>query len=250
MLERMREARFAGDFIFEFELRHLPRRGEATLYRGTLFGTWTAAGRLTRVHIDPVPEKDGMVAPGVGPIRLLIHNGPDPWVVRWESEKEVPVLLKGAALFEPVIPGLTYTPFDLQMPFLYWEEDTYEGADRVKGRPAQIFRMKPPADIQNARPELDSVRLAIDEDYLALLRVELLGEDGDALKSFRILNFKKVMEEWVVKSIDLVDEESRDKTRFRVLSAAMGLDLVDSNFEAGRLGSPFRYPEGIAFESL
>ncbi len=249
-LERMRGARFAGDFVFEFELRHLPRQGEAILYRGTLFGTWTEAGRLNRVHIDPVPAGDGAVKPGLQPIRLLIHNGAVPWVLRWDPGEDRAVLVEGKALFEPLIPGLTYTPFDLQMPFLFWEDSTYEGPDRVKGRPAQVFRMRPPIETREAQPELEAVRLAIDEDYLALLRVELLGENEETLKSFRILNFKKVMEEWIVKSIDLVNEESRDKTRFRVLSAAMGLELDPSNFAVDRLGAPFRYPEGISFESL
>ena len=35
--------------------------------------------------------------------------------------------LTGDALREPILPGIVYTPFDLQMPFLYWEDYNYEG---------------------------------------------------------------------------------------------------------------------------
>lgn len=250
LLQAMRAARFGGDFIFEFELRHFPRRGETVLYRGTLFGTWNNSVSQTRIQIDGSPVGEIPSAENARELRLLIQNGESPWVVRWDHAEKRAVKLEGDALFEPVVPGFTYTPFDLQMPFLHWQTYEYLGADRVKGRPAHLFFMEAPESLKETRPDLKGVRLAIDEDYLALLRVEMINQDDAVTKSFRILNFKKVDEEWIVKSIDLVEEESRDKTRFRVLSAAMGVRLPEENFKIESLGEPLDYPDRVDFDAL
>lgn len=250
LLETMRMARFQGDFIFEFELRHFPRRGETVLYRGTLIGTWNEAGSRTRIHIDGSPVGALPDPEGQGEVRLLIQNGESSWIVQWDPDTGNSKPLEGDSLFEPVVSGFTYTPFDLQMPFLHWRNYQYLGAERVKGRPAHLFFMEAPESLRENRPDLKGVRLAIDEDYLALLRVEMVDLNDQVSKSFRILNFKKVSEEWIVKSIDLVEEESRDKTRFRVLSAAMNIELPESNFEIEALGEPLEYPGRVDFDSL
>lgn len=252
MLESIRSARYDGDFIFEFELRHFPRRGPTVLYRGSLFGTWNETGPLTRVELDGTPAPGAMDSDGPTGLRLLMQSGERRWIARHDvAGTGAPVRLSGEALFEPLIPGFAYSAFDLQMPFLFWEDYDYEGAERLRGRPAHLFLMKPPPSIQAAAPDLAAIRIAVDEDYHALLRVEWINREGAVERSYRILNFKRVDDQWLVKSIDLVDETTREKTRLRILSAAMRLELDPKNFTVESLNEPPRYPAGsTAFQSL
>lgn len=250
VLEALRNARYDGDYIFKFELRHMPRRGQSTLYRGTLFGTWNDAGNQTRIDLDPRPLGVETTKNGEDRLRLLMQNGTNPWVVRLSESSKSIDQLNQESLYEPLIPGITITPFDLLMPFLYWENASYEGPKRIKGRPAHQFLLSPPADLVDVERGFEQVRIAVDEDYLALLRVDLLDENANVIKSYRILNFKKVSGEWIVKSIDLVDHITREKTRFHILSVAMGQDLDRSNFQAESLVEPLDYPSRVDFDSL
>jgi len=250
MLKALRNSRYAGDFIFEYELRHFPHRGSTRLYRGTIFGTWNDTGNLMRINIENTPVGVADDSTEYDTIKFLIQNGSKRWIAHYRDTLDAPELLKGEALMEPLVPGLTYTPFDLQMPFLFWDEYEYEGAERIKGRPAHQFLMFPPDEIQSIAPELKAVRIALDENYMALLRVEFLDQADEVFKSFRILNFKKVADEWIVKSIDLVDEQTREKTRFRIVSAAMNEKLDPANFRIDALKEPLIYPASVNFDSL
>lgn len=250
MLEALRLARLDGDFIFEFEMRHFPRRGSTILYRGSLFGTWNEIGPLTRVELEDAPAAGSLETDAPTGVRLLMQNGPERWIARYDAGSEAPKLLAGEALFEPLIPGFTYSAFDLQMPFLFWDDYEYEGAQRLRGRPAHLFLMKPPPSVQKAAPELQAIRIAVDEDYHALLRVDWINQDDAVEKSYRILNFKRVDGQWLVKSIDLVDETAREKTRLRILSAAVRQELDESNFRVEGLKQSPSYPRSVAFESL
>lgn len=243
-----RQARLQGDFAFDFELRYMPRRGDDQVYRGLMTGTWNDIGPLTRIDVDA--NSPAAAANDVArTFRLLVQNGKERFIVRKMGDAPAEKLAEDA-LFEPVLPGLTYTPFDLQMPFIFWESYTYEGNERVKGRPAHTFLMFPPEKIREINPGLHAVRMALDADYNALLRVELLDADESVMKSFRVLNFKKVQEQWIIKTIDLVNERERDKTRLRILSAALGLDLDAFHFSVEGLEEPPRLPTEAIVEHL
>lgn len=245
-----RQARLMGDYLFDFELRYMPRRGDDQVYRGVMTGTWNSAGPVTRIDID-ANSPAAMDQPGLSPFRLLVQNGKksERFIARVHGDSETE-RLEEADLFSPLLPGLTYTPFDLQMPFIFWDSYEYEGNDRVKGRPAHTFLMFPPENIREINTKLYAVRMALDADYNALLRVELLDENESIYKSFRVLNFKKVQDQWIIKTIDLVNDEDRDKTRLRILSASLGLDIDDAHFSMEGLQEPPRLPSSLNIEHL
>lgn len=226
-LAYFRNQRLDGDYCFRFELEHLPRRGKAVRYTGTMWGTWSEAGPMTRLHLD-VAADQGSTAEAVV-IEYLFQNGPQPKA--WLKNRETGSfdLLTGDLLMKPILEGIVYSPFDLQMPFIYWSDYDYEGPVRVKSRVAQTFLMHAPAEAEDAWA--GSVRIGIDDVYNALLRIEVL-ETKDRMRSqFTIESFKKVQGQYIVKQVVLKDLATKDRTRFKVKQASVGLLLDDAWFD-------------------
>ncbi len=222
-LEAFRQQRLDGDYVFEFQLEHKPRRARTVRYDGIMWGTWNEQGALTRFKVLP-HQADGTTANA--PVELIVQNGPEPeaWIRRDPAAAFEPVA--GEALFEPLLPGLVYSVFDLQMPFIYWEEFIYEGPSLVGvSRVGQNFLMLPPAESESARRGIKGVRVTLDDTYNALWRVEVVHEDEAVQSRFAVESFKKVQEQYIVKRITLTDHSSRDRTTFDVVEASVGLRL-------------------------
>ncbi|AOS45991.1 hypothetical protein Verru16b_03082 [Lacunisphaera limnophila] len=210
ILGEFRQAGIAGDYWLAFELRVMPRHGAERTVLGALLGTRGPGGPLSRLTAG-----DGL---------WLIASGPMPDA--WTLENGTAVATSPAQ----GLAGTGLTVFDLQMPFLYWKDFTYEGQARVRGRPTDSFILRPPAGLPVPVPELTGVRVLIDTQFQAMVQAELLGAKAEVLKSIALLDLKKVGEQWLVKSIDVRDHRTRDKTRFTVRAAALDLTWPDALF--------------------
>jgi hypothetical protein len=219
ILEMFRNARTKGDYVFSFELVNKPRSGDARTFTGTMLGTWDTDGRaITRTDI----------ATGGNTLRLIYRGGLDGSVVRAVGEGKASEIT-GKDRFRPIIDGLTFTTFELQMPFVYWRDYVYEGTRKLVGRPAHYFILYPPKDFESG--DVAAVRVAIDADFMALLFAEELDKDGMPIKSFRINDFAKVDGQWILREMDLVDTVTKDRTRFKVIDAKVGISIPASVFE-------------------
>ncbi|MFO8026815.1 MAG: hypothetical protein R6U56_04045 [Opitutales bacterium] len=228
-LEAFRQQRLEGDYVFEFELEHKPRRARTVRYDGIMWGSWNEQGAVTRVKI--LPNDSSAEAPDAL-VELIVQNGPEPgaWIRRNSSGEFKRV--EGEALFEPLLPGLVYSVFDLQMPFIYWDEFTYEGPSLVGvSRVAQRFLMLPPEGSQSAQQGIKGVRVSLDDTYNALWRVEVIYDDESVRSKFAVESFKKVQEQYIVKRITLTDYPSKDRTTFDVVDADVGLRLDSELFD-------------------
>lgn len=250
ILSDLRAAQLDGDFSFSFTLENRPhdRSKDARTYWGQMAGAWRNGDTLYRFEIIEDLQQAGDPIHAYA-LQLLAGKQPHAWKCpiliaradfgnqsKWQRG---PIeAITGDALFQPVVPDLVYTPFELQMPFIYWEQWSYVGRDRTKGRGVHVFDMLPPPDIAKAQPELSAVRLYIDHKFAALLKAEILGSDGKPMRTFKINKIKKVQGRYIVREIDLFDEKTRDKTRFTVNAAATGLALPYSIFEPGDLLNP------------
>jgi hypothetical protein len=216
-----RRQRLDGDFCFIFELEHLPRRGETVRYAGKMWGSWNEIGPVSRFEL--YPEATRIKAEQSEPIHLIIQNGVEPcaWIRR-DGQQEFELIV-GDAVFEPVLPSVVYSPFDLQMPFIYWQDFEYEGPGRVGSRIAQKFLMLPPFGSVSQQRGVGAVRVALDDTYNALWKIEVLDVVGDALSLFTVESFKKVQGQYIVKEITLKDYRTKDRTRFKVKAASVGL---------------------------
>ena len=219
ILAEFQNAGIGGDYWLGFELRVLPRQGAERVATGALIGTRGPNGPLSRLTI--------------GEERWLIESGPQPGV--WTLNQGAAV----AARPGQVIAGTGVTAFDLQMPFLYWKDFTYEGLARMRGRPTHSFILRPPAGQPVPMAELAGVRIFLDVQFPAApVQAELLGKDNTVLKTISLLDLKKVGEQWLVKAIDVRDNRTRDKTRFTVRAAALNLEWPAGTFT----------PAGLAME--
>ena len=196
-----------------------------------MWGSWNESGPITRLRVYPVRSKDNESVNSSQEVELIIQNGvtPQAWMRRNdESDFE---LIEGEALFEPIMPSLLYSPFDLQMPFVYWKDFTYEGPTLVGAtRIAQQFLMQPPALSASAQRGISGVRVGLDDTYNALWRIEVMNAEGEVSSRFAVESFKKIQDQYIVKRITLTDYSSRDRTTFEVKAAAVGISLNQKLF--------------------
>ncbi len=238
-LEQVRRQGVAENYFLEFQLRVMPRRGEERLISGRLWGGRNETGAVTRVTLF-LPSGSG--APSER--RLLIQNGRTSAVWRWDTGGGVQ-MLGTASPFDPIIPNIEITAFDLQMlqmPFIYWDNFTYEGLTRFRGRPAHVLVMRPPSDFAVKYPTLTGVRVYLDTQFNALVQTELLGANNTVLKTLSLVDLKKIGEQWIPKTFDVRDETSRNKTRFDVVAAGLDLDFSRTLFEPAQLSEDIHAP--------
>lgn len=219
ILKAFRNARTEGDYEFSIQLINRTRNDGETELFGSMWGTWDAEG-IPLVRID-------LVRPGEGPLRLICRGGNNGSILRAEGDTPAKPMPE-ADKFAPLAPGATLTPFDLQMSFVHWTDYTYEGTKKLIGRTAHYFLLRPPAG-QDCQ-DIASVRVAIDANFMILLHAEELDKNGAILKTFRINDFAKKDGQWIIKELDLVDARNKNRTRFRVLDARLGLNLPSSLF--------------------
>lgn len=238
VIEQFRRQGIAGDYYLDFELHVIPRHGKERILPGRMWGSRNAGGPISRVSVrQPEPAS----APET---RLLVQSGAAPALWRWDTSAGPTIERLGiAALFEPVA-GTDLTPFELQLPFLYWPDFAYEGLARMRGRPAHQFLFYPPPEVAAQLPALTGIRAFLDTQYTALVQAELIGENGRVKKIFNILDLKKIRDQWIVQSIDVRDEITRNKTRFIVTAAALNQKFSAAVFDPAHLGDPAGAPTG------
>lgn len=222
-LEAFRQQRLQGDYLFEFQLEHKPRRARTLRYDGIMWGSWNDKGAITRIKIF---AQDSDAVSADARLELIVQNGPEPSAWMRHDPATPFQRVEGEALFEPLLPDLVYSVFDLQMPFIYWDDFIYEGPSLVGvSRVGQNFLMLPPEGSPSARQGIQGVRVSLDDTYNALWRVEVVFDDENVGSKFAVESFKKVQEQYIVKRITLTDYPSKDKTTFDVKDASVGLQL-------------------------
>lgn len=232
LLERFRATGPAGDYYLEFELHALPRRGDEKVYRGQLWGSRNDQGAISRVELKDAAGQSH---------RWLLQNGAAAAI--WTRVADGPAEpAPEGALLTPLIPGLELSAFDLLMPYLYWPDFELTRIDRIRGRPAYTFMFRAPAAFAKAYPGVAFVRAYLDTQFNVLMQAERLDANGRVLTTFSLGELKKISEQWMIKSIDLRNEASRDKTRFLVTAAALGLELAPGVFEPARLAADVAGP--------
>lgn len=236
-LAEFRQKGFRG--YLEFQLRVMPRRGTERTVSGRLWSDLLDQGPVNRIELVGGETLDASQPVGV---RLLLQGGSEPAVWRWQARSPGEVVKLGVdALFES-LGDTDLTAFDLQMPFLWWDDFVFEGVRKVRGRPANAFLFYPPAEYQVRQPNLTGVRVFLDTQFNALVQAEQIGEGGRTLKAMSVLDLKKVGEHWIVKSIDMRDEVTRNKTRFLVTAAAMNQEFSSALFLSDQLSTAVNPP--------
>lgn len=232
--EFRKQGLYSGNCYFDFELRVMPRRGEEHVVQGRLWVSQNERGPITRIVIFP-----GVVQ---NETRLLVQNGENSAVWGWRAGNSGGVSKLGtAALFQPLA-DTDVTAFDLQMPFLYWTDFVFEGVSKIRGRPAHTFLMYPPSEVAKEKPEIAGVRVYMDTQYRQPVQAQIIGSEGKAVKTVTVVDLKIIEKQPIVKSVDFRDEVTRNKSRFSVTGAAIGMDFLPNIFEPSMLAEPLHPP--------
>ncbi len=231
LLERFRSSGPSGGYFVEFELHFFPRRGEGAVFKGQLWSSRNDQGAVSRVQMKDAAGRT---------FRWLLQNGSPAAVWRLVDGQALP--LPAEELLTPLLPGINLSAFDLLMPYLYWPNFELTRIDRVRGRPAHTFVFRPPVTFARAHPEVALVRAYLDTQFNVLMQAERLDASGRILTSFSLGELKKVGEQWMLKSIDLRNESTRDKTRFLVTAAGLSLEFSAGLFDPARLSDDVAPP--------
>jgi hypothetical protein len=223
--------------FLQCEVRVMPRRGEGKTVPARLWAGRNEKGPIWRLELNPDDA--------VGQRRLLVQNGPQSALWSWQPEAietgKTAKQLGLDALFERLA-DTDLTAFDLQMPFLFWNDFVFEGVAKTLGRPAHVFLLYPPTEIASRQPQLAGVRIYLDTQFNALVKTEQIGTGDRVLKTFALHGLRKIDEQYIPKEFDVVDETTRNTTRFAVIRAALKLDLLPVIFEPSALSEPIQPP--------
>ena len=233
-LDRFRDGGPQAPYYLEFRLREFPRRGAESDFAGRLWGSRSDMGAVLRLELNPGTPAER---------RYLLQNGPEASVWLWMPGGGAP---RKVDAFEPLLPGLDLTPFDLEMPFLYWPDPETEGIHRMLGRPAELFDFRAPPGAGLGGPGVAAVRAYLDTQYAAPVQIERLAADGRVLSTFSLVDLKMVGDQWMPKDIEARDEASRDKTRFTMVAAALGLSIDPEFFTPNALSGAGVPPPAVS----
>ncbi|WP_309383435.1 outer membrane lipoprotein-sorting protein [Cerasicoccus frondis] len=231
IIESFRNQRLRGDFVFLFDLVHQPSRAKDVVYQGILWGTWNQAGPLNRISVWPKGKRKTQTR------EFIVQGGAEPRV--WTLKDGKAIEMGKEQQGEPFFPGMNYTPYDIVMPFAHWDVYEYTDSKRLaRGRPAHFFTFYAPGNVAERMPDLAAVELAIDASFNAPLTAKMYDTQGKRLRTLDVGGFKEIDDQYIVKEIDLIDERSGDKTRFRVTGAALDMALPATLF------APENLPKG------
>lgn len=223
-------------YALRFRLRHMPRRGEESVYTGILSGLALGHGTM-RIDMD---MSNGQSEDGA--ILLRSPGSPEAW--RYSKEHGESLKLESEKLLDPLVEGVNQSPFELLMPFVFWDA-TYVESGKVAGRPAHIYRFSSPRWVQEAQPSWVRITLALDDTYEAPLRIETFSNRSIPHKTFLLNSLKKIESTWIVKTFDCKNRANSSNTRFEVLAAALQLDLDPVLFSPEGLGRELTVPNEV-----
>ena len=223
---------FHSGYAFRFRMRHMPRRGEEFSRSGTIYGLALGHG-LSRIDLEPINSVSK---------KYLFSNGPKPKVWLSTSINSEIVLLEDQKLFDPFFTGMNQSPFDLLMPFVFWEAK-YIKSGRVAGRSSHLYSFIPPQWVKEYNTQMKEIVMALDRSYEAPLRIETFSRSSVPSRTFVLNSMKKVDKHWIVKSLDCKNRDDRSNTRFEVTAAALNLDLDFSLLSPGGLATNPVVPE-------
>ena len=81
------------------------------------------------------------------PVEIITHGGvsPSAWYRRNQHDTFIP--MQGTETLNPIVPDILFRTFDLQMPYVHWQNYLYVGPDRIgRAGGVQVFNMYPPPE--------------------------------------------------------------------------------------------------------
>ena len=253
ILQKFRALWQPSGYRYHFELKIMPRREKSRYIRGVMIGKTNERGVAMRFDVTLKSENAGETGELVPALahRFLLQSGLGAYAMESRSDEEqAPQRMDAEELFDSISES-DFTVFDMLAPYVYWQRFVYEGRMTQRSRPVHIFEMYPPDDDVDLGEKVSSVRLFIDNQFNGLIKSEVYGPNKDLIKTLSLSEFRKVDGHWIFGAVEMRDEKTRNKTRFKVTDAAVGLSWSDDLFAPQSLMSNLSaeriYPENTAF---
>lgn len=222
-IQEFRSIRGGLDTILSGQLIHSPRRGDRQVYPIYLFTAWEQQNMLMRLRIDKEKDTESDA------LLLLLHGGaiPSGWLSSSNQNGDNVMVIPLEEFLRPLLPGLELSSFDLLAPYIDWPEFSYIGSERVAGSPAHWFEFIPPAEWVDPLVDsgISSVRVALDTRFDTPVRVEYLDDQGDVLRTLNVRSFKRVDGVWLVRGIEALNRQTRERTELHIRLASVNLQL-------------------------
>lgn len=136
-----------------------------------------------------------------GRLRFAFDRPPRVLEVRLNEESSGVFDGKGTAvkkgMQEEVAEGSGVTVEDLSLGFLYWPDARLSGKDAVRGRSAWKIELRP----GKRGSEFAVVRVWIDRDTGALLRIEGYDWQGKLLRRFEVVSGQRIDGQWMLRQM-------------------------------------------------
>jgi hypothetical protein len=98
---------------------------------------------------------------------------------------------------EPVVEGSDVTVEDLSLGFLYWPDATVRGRETVRSRGTWVVDLRP----GRRGSEFAVVRVWVDRDSGALMRIEGFDRQGRLLRRFEVVSGQRIGGRWMLKQM-------------------------------------------------
>ncbi|MDR2201103.1 MAG: outer membrane lipoprotein-sorting protein [Puniceicoccales bacterium] len=120
---------------------------------------------------------------------------------------------------------------DILMPFLGNKDYEYRCNRRVQGRNTHIIRFK----MEKGK----AIDIAYDPAFEAVLQIEYFDEREELMRIFKLLNFKKFQDIWLMKSVEIRNVPGKITTRLTIKKVATGT-IPTAIFDKNSLGKDLR----------
>lgn len=130
----------------------------------------------------------------------------------WIGTSNYVTRLEGNAIRQRILQNYPICIFDIELPFLNWEEFHYEGIGTLSGRQVQRFTILAPEEFSRNN-EIAFVTVAIDASFGYPIGWTAYNASGKIMREFRVRSFKQNSKgEWFVKRVQFyIPNESPSK---------------------------------------
>jgi hypothetical protein len=147
----------------------------------------------------------------------IFHQGLDSFAWKRNNLSDEFVALADADINKPLVDKILFSPADILMPYLEWDNYNYLGPSTMGIRGAvQKYSLFPGHDSNFEREYIDSILVAIDSDYKGIRKIKYLKEK-EVMKELTISGLKKIKGKWWVSRMIIKDPKSKICTTFKVV---------------------------------
>ena len=163
-----------------------------------------------------------------GKLRFAFENPPRVFEVRLDQESSGVLDAQGRPLRrgmqEPVANGVDVSVEDLSLGFLYWPDARLLGQETVRTRPAWKIELRP----GQRGSEFAIVRVWLDQDSGALLRIEGFDWKGHLSRRFEVVSGQRIDGQWILKQmrIETFSPENSARPRSRSYLEILGKEAA------------------------